>query len=74
VDPFPRRQVLTGIAGFGYTFFNEKLRDYSKPIGYEEFSGHIYDMLQPLVNQPGERWEYGVRRLVTAIREMLANS
>jgi hypothetical protein len=49
------------IAGFGYTFFNEKLRDYSKPVGYDEFSGHIYDMMQPLVHQPGEKWEYGVR-------------
>lgn len=48
-------------AGFGYSFFNEKLRDYSKPVGYDEFSGCVYDMLQPLVNQPGERWEYGVR-------------
>jgi CubicO group peptidase (beta-lactamase class C family) len=54
-------QVLTGSAGFAYRFFNEKLRDYSKPVGYDEFSGHIYDMLQPLVHQPGEKWEYGVR-------------
>jgi hypothetical protein len=49
------------VAGFGYTFFNDKLRDYSKPLGYDEFSGHIYDILQPLVRQPGEGWEYGVR-------------
>ncbi|KAL1847035.1 hypothetical protein Plec18170_008809 [Paecilomyces lecythidis] len=54
------RMLLSHTAGFGYTFFNKKLRDYSKPIGYDEFSGHIYDILQPLVNQPGERWEYGV--------------
>ncbi|KAF7156084.1 hypothetical protein CNMCM5623_009226 [Aspergillus felis] len=54
------RMLLNHTAGFGYTFFNEKLRDYSKPIGYDEFSGHIYDMLQPLVHQPGEKWEYGV--------------
>jgi len=47
-------------AGFGYTFFNKKLRDYSWPIGYDEFSGQTFDMLQPLVNQPGEAWEYGV--------------
>jgi hypothetical protein len=49
-------------AGFGYTFFNEKLRDYSKPTGYDEFSGHVSDMLQPLVHQPGEGWEYGVSK------------
>jgi CubicO group peptidase (beta-lactamase class C family) len=54
------RMLLTHTAGFGYTFFNEKLRDYSFPIGYDEFSGSIYDMLQPLVNQPGEAWEYGI--------------
>ncbi|KAF5862166.1 hypothetical protein ETB97_012063 [Aspergillus alliaceus] len=54
------RMLLTHTAGFGYSFFNEKLRDYSKPIGYNEFSGCMYDMRQPLVNQPGERWEYGI--------------
>ncbi|KAH7371759.1 beta-lactamase family protein [Cadophora sp. MPI-SDFR-AT-0126] len=54
------RMLLTHTAGFGYTFFNAKLRDYSFPIGYDEFSGSTYDMLQPLVNQPGEAWEYGI--------------
>jgi len=52
--------LLSHTAGFGYTFFNEKLRDYSKPIGCDEFSGSVYDVLQPLVGQPGEIWEYGV--------------
>ncbi|RQM06509.1 hypothetical protein DH86_00003691 [Scytalidium sp. 3C] len=47
-------------SGFGYAFFNDRLRDYNKPVGYDEFSGQKYDMLQPLVNQPGEAWEYGV--------------
>ncbi|KAL5317604.1 hypothetical protein ACEPPN_014700 [Leptodophora sp. 'Broadleaf-Isolate-01'] len=54
------RMLLTHTAGFGYTFFNEKLRDYSFPVGYDEFSGSMHDMLQPLVNQPGEAWEYGI--------------
>jgi hypothetical protein len=36
------------------------LRDYSYPTGYDEFSGHFSDFQQPLVNQPGEVWEYGV--------------
>lgn len=31
---------------------------------YDEFSGSFSDFLQPLVNQPGERFEYGVRSLV----------
>jgi len=28
--------------------------------GYDEFSGQLYDVTQPLVKQPGEGWEYGV--------------
>lgn len=48
-------------AGFGYSFFNDKIRDYSKPIGWDEFSGDLYDMMQPLVHHPGEGWQYGVR-------------
>jgi len=54
------RMLLTHTAGFGYSFFNEKLRDYNKGIGYDEFSGHLYDIQQPLANQPGTRWEYGL--------------
>ncbi|KIX92487.1 uncharacterized protein Z520_11807 [Fonsecaea multimorphosa CBS 102226] len=54
------RMLLSHTAGFGYTFFHEGLRDYSKPIGYDEFSGHIKDLIQPLVHQPGEGWQYGV--------------
>jgi len=48
------------IAGFGYAFFNDKLRDHNKPVGYDEFSGSIFDIKQPLIRQPGEGWEYGV--------------
>jgi len=54
------RMLLSHTAGFGYTFFNNELRDYNKPIGYDEISGHIKDILQPLIRQPGEGWEYGV--------------
>lgn len=54
------RMLLTHTAGFGYAFFNEKLRKYSFPLGLDEFSGRMFDMTQPLVNQPGERWEYGI--------------
>jgi CubicO group peptidase (beta-lactamase class C family) len=54
------RMLLSHTAGFGYAFFNNELRDYNKPIGYDEFSGRTYDMLQPLVHQPGEGWEYGI--------------
>ncbi|KAF2728806.1 beta-lactamase/transpeptidase-like protein [Polyplosphaeria fusca] len=54
------RMLLSHTAGFGYTFFNTKLRDFSHPIGIDEFSGSIKDMMQPLVHQPGESWEYGI--------------
>ncbi|KAK4902646.1 hypothetical protein LTR27_000584 [Elasticomyces elasticus] len=54
------RMLLTHTAGFGYTFFHEGLRDHSKPVGYDEFSGHLSDVIQPLVHQPGEGWQYGV--------------
>ncbi|KAI9660319.1 MAG: hypothetical protein M1821_009669 [Bathelium mastoideum] len=55
------KMLLTHTAGFGYSFFNEKLRDYGRPTGYDEFSGDATDILnQPLVNQPGTRWEYGI--------------
>ncbi|KAI0412800.1 beta-lactamase family protein [Xylaria grammica] len=54
------RMLLTHTAGFGYTFFNERLRDWSFPAGGDEFSGRFEDMLMPLLFQPGEGWEYGI--------------
>lgn len=54
------RMLLCHTAGFGYTFFNERLRQWSHPIGVDEFSGRIEDMKLPLLFQPGEGWEYGV--------------
>ncbi|KAF2188892.1 beta-lactamase/transpeptidase-like protein [Zopfia rhizophila CBS 207.26] len=59
-DRITLRMLLNHTAGFGYTFFNTKLRDFSHPIGFDEFSGSLKDMIQPLVHQPGEGWEYGV--------------
>lgn len=55
------RMLLTHTAGFGYTFFNERLRDWTHPAGVDEFSGRIEDIISlPLLFQPGEGWEYGV--------------
>ncbi|CAI0642421.1 unnamed protein product [Colletotrichum noveboracense] len=54
------RMLLTHTAGFGYTFFDPRLRDFSYPAGIDEFSGSIRDMMQPLVFQPSENWEYGI--------------
>ncbi|KAJ9643948.1 hypothetical protein H2201_008086 [Coniosporium apollinis] len=54
------RMLLSHTAGFGYSFFNERLRDFGRPIGFDEFTGDAKDILKmPLVNQPGDRWEYG---------------
>jgi CubicO group peptidase (beta-lactamase class C family) len=53
--------LLSHTAGFGYSFFNPKLIDWAGPRGLDEFSGSYQDYLtQPLVNQPGTKWEYGI--------------
>ncbi|KAI9881153.1 MAG: hypothetical protein M1830_007131 [Pleopsidium flavum] len=54
------RMLLSHTSGCGYSFFHNGLRDHSKPIGCDEFSGHPTDLIQPLVHQPGEGWQYGV--------------
>jgi CubicO group peptidase (beta-lactamase class C family) len=54
------RMLLSHTAGFGYTFFSERLRDWSFPAGVDEFSGRFEDIKLPLLFQPGEGWEYGV--------------
>jgi CubicO group peptidase (beta-lactamase class C family) len=48
-------------AGFGYSFFNSKLLNHYGAAGLDEFTGSYSQFLtQPLVNQPGSRWEYGI--------------
>ncbi|EXJ62617.1 beta-lactamase [Cladophialophora yegresii CBS 114405] len=55
------RMLLSHTAGFGYGFFDDRLNDWAGPLGLDEFSGSYHDYLsQPLVNQPGEVWEYGI--------------
>ncbi|GAD91962.1 beta-lactamase family protein [Paecilomyces variotii No. 5] len=55
------RMLLSHTAGFGYDFLNTKLRKWSEPVGVSALSARKGDiLLQPLVNQPGSRWEYGV--------------
>jgi len=51
---------LSHMSGFGYEFFNPKLRDYGRPVGFDVFHADEKDVLKmPLVNQPGTVWEYG---------------
>ncbi|GKZ23484.1 hypothetical protein AbraIFM66951_008518 [Aspergillus brasiliensis] len=55
------RMLLNHTSGFGYAFEDLKLRDWSRPIGLDDFSGNVSDVLhRPLVNQPGTKFQYGV--------------
>ncbi|OGM44169.1 beta-lactamase family protein [Aspergillus bombycis] len=55
------RMLLNHTSGFGYAFEDLNLRDWSRPLGLDDFSGHEADVLhRPLVNQPGTRFQYGV--------------
>ena len=54
------RMLLSHTAGFGYAFFNERLRDNGYPAGIDEFSGSMQDMQTPLTVHPGEGWQHGV--------------
>ncbi|KAJ5097072.1 beta-lactamase family protein [Penicillium angulare] len=65
LDPKKRsltlRMLLNNTSGFGYAFEDFKLRDWSQPIGMDDFSGNPNDVLgRPLVNQPGTKFQYGV--------------
>lgn len=53
--------IVTFVAGFGYAFEDLKLLDWSRPVGLDDFSGNVDDVLhRPLVNQPGTKFQYGV--------------
>ncbi|KAI1436814.1 beta-lactamase family protein [Xylaria sp. CBS 124048] len=53
------RMLLTHTAGFGYSFLNERMRDWRLENGKDELGCRFEDMLVPLIFQPGEGWEYG---------------
>ena len=65
--PITLRHLLTHTAGFGYTFFEPELKRWSERAGIDEFSGTLEGITSPLIAQPGEDWNYGVR-LVSAAR------
>ncbi|KAJ4248777.1 hypothetical protein NW762_012615 [Fusarium torreyae] len=55
------RMLLTHTAGFGYAFEDEKLAEFTRPVGADDFSGEAIHLAnRPLVNQPGETFQYGV--------------
>ncbi|KAK8067401.1 beta-lactamase family protein [Apiospora hydei] len=53
------RMLLNHTAGFGYAFFNERLRDWCLAAGVNVFPSKFEDVKMPLLFQPGEGWEYG---------------
>lgn len=55
------RKLTSVSAGFGYSFSNPKIKKWYDPAGIDEFDDQELDVYsQPLVNQPGTIWEYGV--------------
>ncbi|KAK8137412.1 hypothetical protein PG984_002905 [Apiospora sp. TS-2023a] len=53
------RMLLNHTVGFGYAFFNERLRDWVLEQGLNVFPMGFEDIQMPLLFQPGEGWEYG---------------
>ncbi|KAH7016671.1 beta-lactamase/transpeptidase-like protein [Ilyonectria destructans] len=55
------RNLLSHTAGFGYTFFNQGLKDLAQAQGLDDLTSDEKNMMaMPLVNQPGTTWEYGI--------------
>jgi Beta-lactamase len=46
-------------AGYGYTFFSPEIRDFGLPEGFDEFSGLLTDMKQPITFESGTNRRYG---------------
>jgi CubicO group peptidase (beta-lactamase class C family) len=59
--PITLRLLLTHTAGFGYEFLNADLIRYVKLGGAPSTStGKLASLRQPLLFDPGDRWEYGI--------------
>jgi methyl acetate hydrolase len=59
--PITLRHLLTHTAGFGYEVWDEKLKRYVAATGVPAMSsGQLAALRQPLMFDPGERWEYGI--------------
>ncbi|HXP05272.1 MAG TPA: serine hydrolase domain-containing protein [Stellaceae bacterium] len=59
--PITLKHLLTHTAGFCYAVWNPNVERYIKATGMPEmWSGKLAAMCQPLMFDPGERWEYGI--------------
>src|SRR5581483_2637784 len=55
------RQLLTHTSGFAYEFMNQQLHDFvAKGGAPSESKGDDSFLQQPLMSDPGTRWEYGI--------------
>ncbi|KAM0428475.1 hypothetical protein ACHAPT_006835 [Fusarium lateritium] len=55
------RMLLNHTAGFGYAFEDDRLAEFTRPVGADDFSGEAVELAnRPLVNQPGEKFQYGI--------------
>lgn len=59
--PITLRHLLTHTAGFCYEIWNPDVGRYLDATGIpRQFSGKLAALRQPLMFDPGERWEYGI--------------
>jgi methyl acetate hydrolase len=59
--PITLRHLLTHTAGFGYEAWNAEVGPYLRATGLPSpASGRLVALNQPLLFDPGERWQYGI--------------
>lgn len=52
--------LLTHTAGFSYSFFSPGIKKWCEKNGVDEFAGRRAALNQPLINEPGTRFAYGI--------------
>ena len=54
------RHMLTHTSGFGYPTWNKEILDYVNGLGLDLRGPNRSDLMQPLLFDPGERWNYSI--------------